>query len=183
LLRFDAGSNKARQWGVSFMGASSPVVECNHPEGSSEFVCEFQDNLQPGTTYTWSVNVVYDPEVCPPGGTCSNSSPEWTFTTPASVPLPAAPQIVLPADGATLAADEVGFKWNPVEGATQYQIGWREEGYPSSDWQSYSFIDEAPSGYLDTGVFEKGKKFIWGVRARNYYGWSDWSVASFTVLP
>jgi hypothetical protein len=159
------------------------MVQCNQVEGTSQFTCEFQDNLQPGRTYTWNVHIIYDPEVCPPGDVCSNTSPEWTFTAPSSVPLPATPQLVFPADGARLSQSEVGFKWNPVDGATQYQLGEREKDSAYEGWLSYSYMDEPPTGYLMGGTYTPGMTYEWGVRARNYYGWGPWAIASFTVQP
>lgn len=73
-------------------------------------------NLPEGTTFYWRARSSAD------GSHWGPRSEVWTFTTPASGPLPAQCGLITPANGVTLPNRRPTFTWNSVPLASKYLL-------------------------------------------------------------
>ena len=179
VLRFDLRTRDPKQWGIS---SSSGPFDCKQEKDSSVFTCVPDNNLEPDTRYHWEVDVVYEDE---DGNVQFVDTEVWWFTTASELAAPPAPVLISPPDGATVDLEDLGFQWNPVEGADQYHKGLKVGDCSDRRWSSISYSDDAPHGDIRHvgGNYTKGETYCWGVRARTKYGFSEWSVATFTISP
>jgi hypothetical protein len=129
--------------------------------GALRVTWQWPHNLEPGTTYYWRAWGECGLERSP-----GAYSPTWSFTTAADIGgLPAAPSLVVPADGSTVEAGLVIFEWTPVEGAESYLITWRRAGTLASKGGRV-FGTSGAHTFESEGVYE------WWVVAVNSIGYS-----------
>jgi hypothetical protein len=113
-------------------------------------------NLAPATTHYWRAYLM-----C--GTTRGPHSEVWSFTTGSGGRILPGPDLVSPADGATLAGVTVSLEWSPVSGAVQYQANYQDGGwwYTSLETGTKSMVDELLAN----------TSYEWWVQARNDYAW------------
>ena len=152
------------------------VSSCSADQGATLWKCPADENLLPGTTYTWTVETRYQ-ECKADWSACAVSPAEFTFTTPnRPLSLPA-PVPASPASGSTVNRDGVKLQWQPVAGASGYKVAW---GECPDRFDTYTETDRPetwPSG------LEAGKRYCWRVRARDAYAWSTWTEDQFRTAP
>ncbi|MDY0042555.1 MAG: CAP domain-containing protein [Desulforhabdus sp.] len=89
-------------------------------------------------------------------------------------PVPGAPSLSSPANGATVSASSITFSWTiPTGSPTQYHLQVSTSSTFSSlfyDNSSITGISQALSGFPNTGT-----TYYWRVRAYNSSGWGPWS--------
>lgn len=117
--------------------------------------------LQKNTVYYWRVNATAN-------GRTSAWSPIWSFKV-TNRPIPAAPTLVSPANGATGILSSPTLSWNPVPGADSYDI--EVFGLPPAQRYAYVGTSITLTGFQAPYT----KRFGWHVRARNPAGVSEWS--------
>jgi hypothetical protein len=107
----------------------------------------------------------------------SNWSTVWNFTT--ECPLPEAPLLVSPDDGAINITMPVNLDWTDIAAATQYQVQVDE----SSGFGSPVInISTSGSNYSASGLNDQ-TTYYWRVRSNDNCGWSDWSaVRDFNTI-
>lgn len=93
---------------------------------------------------------------------------------PTSAPLPGAPSLSSPANGATVSATSITFSWTtPTGSPTQYHLQLSTSSTFSSltyDNASITGTSQAVSGFPNNGT-----TYFWRVRAYNSSGWGPWS--------
>jgi len=141
----------------------------------------YYGNLTPDTTYTWQVNTTYTWQVkVRVGDNPQVSSEQWSFTTPSEPASLPAPVLISPVDGVTVKPDGVVFQWNPVGGAILYEVGW-------GDYDPDRFLvhtqSEMAQPVSPSTALRPETTYYWGVRARDYYGWSEWAEGTFKTSP
>ena len=101
-----------------------------------------------------------------------------TFTSGSSGESLLTPTLTSPASGAVVSGSSVVFRWNPVSGATRYQL----RVYQDSG--QYLFKDVTLGNQTASeqfGFTRDGSQYSWQVRAGNQNGWGGWSaLRSFT---
>jgi hypothetical protein len=130
-------------------------------------------NLEPQTRYYWRIGVSDSMDLATAywSETCS-------FVTPAasSGTLPAAPALQTPTDGAYVLSREMVFTWQAVAGADEYLMVLQS---PTTGRYNLFYNIFSNSAYVadleDVINFNGDSTVIWAVRARNYFGWSDFS--------
>ena len=148
---------------ISHGDTSSTVIQTDVEETSYTP----STDLAPGT-YFWLVRA-YD------GCGWSSWSAEWWFTI---LSPPPAPALTLPADGTSSCDPTPGLQWQPVAGATEYQVR-ITDGDPSSIVME---TELEGTRYTPASALEPGSYF-WRVRARDDCGWGNWSETwCFAVL-
>jgi len=131
--------------------------------------------LAAGTTYYWHVNAS-------DGSTTTSWSSIWSFTTVPAGALPVTmPNLLTPMDQATEQSTDLNFMWNPVFGATQYQIQIGTDTF-------FTVANEMISATSYTGAnLAQQTNYVWRVRSMNAVNTSAWSptwrfrTAEFTV--
>lgn len=101
--------------------------------------------------------------------------------TPASTPAtPAAPTLMSPRDGASLATTRIVFQWSASSGATKYAL----EVNTDQNWGTatrFCYAAVTTNSVIVAGFPANGTKYYWHVSAGNYYGWSPASTTSSVV--
>jgi hypothetical protein len=122
--------------------------------------------LELSTTYYWQVRSISS-------SNGSSDSPVWSFTT-ASAKVASAPDLIMPAANAVVAAGRIELQWSSVEGATSYDV-------EVSDNQTFSTIAYSGAGQTASSwsidVTESSRTLYWRVRSVNSAGtgaWSSW---------
>ncbi len=134
-----------------------------------------KDILTTSSKYYWKVRSISN--ISGP----STWSPTWNFSTASAAP--GKPVLVYPPQGATAISGRVELKWEPVTGATSYNVQVSSERlFP--DWGLV--VDE--TGITGTkfkmpeGALELLTQYFWRVSAEGPGGSSDWSInGRFTV--
>lgn len=131
-------------------------------------------NLKPAVTYYWQAYTTEYPGTA--GYPRFYSTIGW-FITGAGGTLPAAPQLLTPADGALTTAASLAFTWQAVSGAAYYRLRSQGATHYQADTETPSWTP-APFYNFPAGAY------TWKVIARNAYGWSAYPPErSFTVQP
>jgi len=123
--------------------------------------------LAANTLYYWRANATNA------GGTSAWSS-TWTFTTSNVVPppVPAAPTLVSPVNGATGVAIPAALSWNASSGADSYSV-------QVSTSSAFTTLAYSASGITSTSTSAPGlalnTRYYWRVKATNTAGTSAWS--------
>jgi len=113
-------------------------------------------NLPEATTIYWRVSLACGDELGP-------SSPVWSFTTGSGGVIPSAPSLVAPANGSTLADEQVTLQWAPVSGAVEYYVTWSRK-------DAYRYINRWVEGtQLTDDSFWSDTTYEWWVAARSRY--------------
>jgi hypothetical protein len=131
-------------------------------------------NLQPQTRYYWRIGV---------GDSTDLAKAYWSetssFVTPAasSGSLPSSvPVLQTPTNGSYVLSREMVFTWQAVAGADEYIMVLQS---PTTGRYNLFFNIFSNSAYVadleDVINFNGDSTVIWAVRARNYFGWSDFS--------
>jgi hypothetical protein len=122
----------------------------------------FPSDLLPGRLYYWRVKAFNLFDVASGWSTVRN------FKTPL-----AQPTLVLPADGAALLTDRPAFEWNPVDGATQYNLQ-----VSASDSFGTLLVNAMTNGteYTTTKDLPQNKTLYWRVRAKTSAVTGPWSL-------
>ncbi|MCK8604329.1 CAP domain-containing protein [Desulfoferrobacter suflitae] len=93
---------------------------------------------------------------------------------PSTTPVPGAPSLSSPANGATVSTTSITFSWTtPTGSPTQYQLQVSTSSSFSSTVYDSSAITDTSwtlSGFPNTGT-----TYYWRVRAYNSSGWGPWS--------
>ena len=152
---------------------TSTLVDINDITSTSHTVAK--DILSTSTKYYWKVRSISN--ISGP----STWSATWNFTTADAAP--ARPVTTYPPQGATAISGRVELKWEPVQGATSYNLMVSEENlYP--DWALV--VNE--TGLTETkykmpeGKLQLLTQYYWKVAAVGPGGTSDWSInRRFTV--
>ena len=127
--------------------------------------------LASGTTYSWRVNASNIDSV-------SDWSVAWSFTTVASLPVPNAPNLILPVNNAANTPTNLTFVWNQSVSAVSYHLQVLTGGVTIFA-DIFGITDTT---YLVSGL-ANGVAYSWRVSASNATGTSDWSgVWSFTTV-
>ena len=131
-------------------------------------------NLEPQTRYYWRIGVSDSMDLA-----TAYWSETWSFVTPAvsSGSLPSsAPVLQTPTDGAYVLSREMVFTWQAVAGADEYLMVLQS---PTTGRYNLFYNIFSNSAYVadleDVINFNGDSTVIWAVRARNYFGWSDFS--------
>ena len=136
---------------------------------ASKTYTDFPNN---GTTYYWKVRAY--------NAAGWGSWSEIRSFTNGTLPLPPAPALTSPANGATVSSTSVTFNWGSVSGATNYHI--RVGTHPAVEtslFHSNYTYGTASKTYTDFP--NNGTTYYWKVRAYNAAGWGSWSeIRSFT---
>ncbi len=108
------------------------------------------------STYSWTVR---------------STGHNWTHTLRVTTaPLPSAPVLISPANGATVSGTSVTFSWNAVSGAGGYWLEVNSSPSWTSGtrrfWNSVSGTSQTVSGFPNNGT-----TFYWRVWAGNATGW------------
>jgi hypothetical protein len=167
------GSMVSFQWGA-VTGASRYQLEIRRVSDNTIFVAADLGNvtstaqytfLNDGAQYRWRVR----------GG----SSTQWgawsvyrQFTNgPTSgVALPA-PTLTTPQADANVSGTEISFQWNPVSGATMYEL---EIVYDRSG-EFFSRTNVSSTTSLQRGFPNDNTRFKWRIKAAGSEGWGSWS--------
>ena len=128
-------------------------------------------SLAAGTSYYWRVQAVN-------ADGNSGWSSVWSFTTTVP-PVPAAPLLASPVNGAINVAMPAALSWNSSSGASSYTV-------QASASQTFATLVYNTSGITSTSTtvtgLSAGTPYYWRVLAANSTGNSDWSaVWSFTT--
>ncbi|MBN1633245.1 MAG: hypothetical protein JW917_03680 [Ignavibacteria bacterium] len=129
--------------------------------------------LIPLTQYYWRVNATG------PSGTSAWTS-YWYFTTGQAIP--AAPQLVSPANNSTGVSITPVLDWNDVTGATSYGVQVStNSGFTTT---LINVTGLTGSGYVvPSGILNNGITYYWRANASNSSGSSPWSsVWQFTTV-
>jgi len=121
--------------------------------------------LTNNTTYYWRVNATNA------GGTSAYST-AWSFTTVAAVSPPAAPTLVVPANGTTGISTSPTLSWNASSGATSYQLQVSSNSTFSTTVVNQTGITE--TSYAVSGLVNN-TTYYWRVNASNAAGTSVYS--------
>ncbi len=118
-----------------------------------------------GTAYKWRVRAGSDA-----------GWGEWSayrnLTNGSLLPVPPAPYLRWPDDGAAAGNSYIDFRWNQSEWANKYQLEIRREE-DNVLFRAPVVGDRTIS--TQTGFPNDGTEYIWRVRAGNNTGWGDWS--------
>ena len=136
-----------------FLQIQSAYVVPQQKEGA--FEQRVRSNLRAATTYYW--RVILD---CRGGRSISET---WSFTTGSGGAGAAAPTLIAPTNGRTVSSPTVTFTWQPVGGASEYNLRWQLVG--STNDSSIRTASTEGQVTLDPGTYE------WWVEARNDYAW------------
>jgi len=145
------------------MNFSSPMTPCSSPTATS---CTLATPLTPGVYY-WRVNVN------------GQTSPYvWSFIY--TLPAPAAPKQVNPANNAVLNDTTPTLSWTPVTGAATYEV----QVASNSRFEPMVFtIDGVTNPFTTVTTSLTDGRYLWRVRSVNNLGvpgrWS--STRSFTI--
>ena len=145
-LSWSPGSG-ATSYDVYFGTAAAPPFA-----GNTASTGYSQGQMNSSTTYYWRV-------VSKNGGG-STTSATWSFTTQAG--LPAAPVLVLPADGATTGIAPA-MSWNTAAGATSYDVYFGTSASPP-------YVTNTAGTSYSPGTLSAGATYYWRVAARNGAG-------------
>lgn len=129
------------------------------------------NNLEPNTNYYWRVRAVNS-------AGASNWSSYYWFKT--QVPVPAAPLLESPEDGAQNLPVETNVSWNSAEFATHYRI----EVDTSSEFTAVAIDStvEASTNSITLSNLNYGETYFWRVFASNATGESEASeIRSFST--
>jgi alpha-tubulin suppressor-like RCC1 family protein len=165
-----AASNGATNYWLAVLKASDNSVLINKAVGNitSDAESGFPND---GTAYKWMVAA---------GNSAGwgNASTMRTFNNGTAVTIPAAPSLMSPADGATVAGTSVTFQWSASSGATNYWLVVQK----SSD--NTTLINKAVGNVtsdVEGGFPNDGTAYKWMLAAGNSAGWSSVStVRTFT---
>jgi hypothetical protein len=136
-----------------FLQIQSAYVVPRQKEGT--FEQRIRSNLRAATPYYW--RVILD---CRGGRSTSET---WSFTTGSGGRGAAAPTLIAPTNGRTVSSPTVTFTWQPVGGASEYNLRWQLVG--STNDSSIRTASTEGQVTLDPGTYE------WWVEARNDYAW------------
>ncbi len=137
-----------------FLQIQSAYVVPQQKEGT--FEQRVRSNLRAATPYYW--RVILD---CRGGG--RTISETWSFTTGSGGTGAPPPTLIAPTNGRTVSSPTVTFTWQPVGGASEYNLRWQLVG--SRDDSSIRTASTEGQVTLDPGTYE------WWVEARNDYAW------------
>ncbi|NOX63660.1 MAG: fibronectin type III domain-containing protein [Chloroflexi bacterium] len=116
----------------------------------------FPRNLEPATTYYWRAQFVCENDLPGP------FTPTWSFTTgQVGVILPP-PALLAPANGSVTESRTVTLSWEPLSGAEQYIVHYRESGHRG---YIYAWTQNASL----TRVLHANATYEWWVSAMNEY--------------
>ena len=150
------------------------VMSSSMPGPSGVREKQFWWNLDPATTYYWRAWVMCGDVVGP-------YSEVRSLTTGSDGTIPAAPNLISPADGTSIGALPFTMTWSTVPGALEYEVCRREAGgYPwcfVTDEAQFSTVD-APPQWLDSDT-----TYEWWTRARTDYAASPDSVSWEFITP
>ncbi|MCL6260786.1 Ig-like domain-containing protein [Aquiflexum sp. TKW24L] len=121
--------------------------------------------LQEDTSYFWRVRA---------SNSAGNSpySTVWTFRTIKPIPVPAAPNLVSPSNGAKDLSVSPRLQWNTVTGAKTYRVQISKE----INFATLSLDNAAvTSNSLQVSGLQDGVTYYWRVRATNESGSSSYS--------
>lgn len=101
---------------------------------------------------------------------------DWaSFDVGSAAATPPAPTGLSPTDGSTLTTSSVTLSSVPISGATQYEFEiWYQTGGVFDYYYTYSATTSSKTfwpAFADT-------RYQWKMRARNAYGWGEWSAFS-----
>ncbi len=125
-----------------------------------------------GTKYVWGVYSGNAAGWCDKSEVLANKR---IFTNGQASSPPSAPTLIKPDNGAIVYGTSVAFQWEPVNGATSYQLLVSTVNNPDPV-ESLKFSGNVGdvSTYTDTGYFKDGTTYYWWVNAINTAGISPW---------
>ncbi len=135
--------------------------------------------LTSGKTYLWTVRVENSSEV---SSLWATPFPAFTFALPSGIGVPA---LLSPAPKALLPFLNPTLTWQPVPGATRYDV-WIDKG--TSNSKVYEIVTAGTSFTVPAGTLEPGIAYWWGIIAGTPDAWSktsdiwNWSIyRQFTI--
>jgi hypothetical protein len=141
--------------------STSPTPPCMYPTTSTSYTPELPNN----TTYYWQITAY--------NAAGSASSAVWSFTT-TTTPLPDAPVLVSPADGATGVSTTASLTWSAANNAASYDV-YFGPSYPPP------FVTNTTGTGYNPGTLGSSPKYYWQVVARNVAGSTSSGLFSFTT--
>jgi hypothetical protein len=146
---------------VQVFRGSTPIVDATVQNATGYTLF----GLAKGATYTWRVNASKY-------GRTSAWSPLWKFTI-TTESAPAGPVLLSPPNRATGVPIVATFVWQPVAGATSYDLQVAPEpGFWASVVEWYAYPATSATASVEEAYTTR---LYWRVRARNAGGVSAWS--------
>lgn len=155
--------------GTVYVGAIDGVMHALNPNGSVLW------------TYKTGSSIHEDsPALGPDGTLVFSSTDKFFYAIKDSTPVPAAPTLVSPADGATGIPTSPTLNWNPSSGATSYRL----QVSTSNTFSSTVVDDSTITGTSkQIGPLANSTPYFWRVNAKNAAGSSPFSAArNFTTI-
>jgi len=126
----------------------------------SGFVCEYKD-FKSNQDYFWKVRAVsYE-------GVKGDWSDAWKFSTKLE-----APKLISPENEQRFKQGNIGFSWDSVPGATQYNL---QIGYDSGFLYLYKEINKIDSLSYTLENVNKDMVLFWRVQPQSFYKYGNWS--------
>ncbi|MCW5980834.1 MAG: choice-of-anchor D domain-containing protein [Bryobacteraceae bacterium] len=147
-----------------FFGLTSPPSQV----ASTAPASYSPQGLAAGKTYYW--------KVVARNGAATTTSPIWSFTTQ---PVPGAPTLLSPADGARGVPLTPTLAWVGGSGATSHDVHLGTSINLSIGGPS--FVGNTTSNRYTTGTLNPNTTYYWQCRAKNSYGSTRSAIWSFTT--
>jgi hypothetical protein len=135
--------------------------------------CTVVDGLTPGTTYYWKVRVACD----------SPYVSKWSDLRSFDTALGSVPYLCSPYCGQSDVILPTNFSWDPVAGATSYEIQIvAASANGSADWTGATTYTTTDNAFANIPGLDYSTVYYWRVRAVNNGVHGAWSTCLFTTI-